>query len=336
MAYTYDQILSDLKNKIYKPIYLLYGEESYFIDQITNYIADNVLTESEKAFNQTVIYGKDVDCNTVIQAARRFPMMSNYQVVIVKEAQNLKPLSDLEPYFDCPLKSTILVLAIKDGGKIDKRTKMAKVAEKVGVVLESKKLYEKDMMKWVDTLAKSYGLTLMPDAQRLMYEHIGADLSRLDGEMKKLKNATTDTTPITTDVVAKNIGINRDFNIFELQKAIGTKNKLKAYQIVDYFAKNPKSTPMVLATKQIFDYFIKLLTVHYATDKSQGGLAAALGTNPYFVKEYTEAASYYPVGKIISIISFIREADAQSKGMRGASYTDADIYKELIYKILHV
>ena len=221
---TYDEILNDLKNKIYKPVYLLYGEESYFIDKITDYIANNVLTEAEKAFNQTIMYGKDVSINTVIQAARRFPMMSNYQVVIIKEAQNLKPFADLDVYFENPLKSTILVLAIKDTQKLDKRTKAVKLAEKIGAVLESKKLYENEMIRWVSSLAKSYGITLTPEAQRMMYEHIGADLSRLDGEMKKLKTAVSDqTTPIDGKTVAQNIGINRDFNIFELQKAIGTK-----------------------------------------------------------------------------------------------------------------
>ncbi len=336
MAYTYDQILSDLKNKIYKPIYLLYGEESYFIDQITDRIANEVLNDSEKTFNQTVIYGKDIDTKFLVQTAKRYPMMSNYQVVIVKEAQNLKLDEHIDSYFETPLKSTIFVMAMKDTAKLDKRTKVIKNADKNGVVFESKKLYEKDMMKWIDTLAKSYNLTLMPDAQRLMYEHIGDNLSRLDGEMKKLQNSISDNKPITTDIVAQNIGINRDFNIFELQKAIGQKNSLKAYQIVNYFAQNNKSTPMVLCTKQLFEYFSKILSVHYATDRSQNGLAAMLGVNPFFVREYTEAASNYPVGKIISIISFIREADAQSKGMCGTGYTDADIYKELIYKILHV
>lgn len=333
---TYEQIITDLKNKIYKPIYLLYGEETYFIDQITNYIADNVLNDSEKAFNQTIIYGKDIDTKFLVQTAKRYPMMSNYQVVIVKEAQNLKLDEYIDSYFEDPLKSTIFVLAIKDGSKNEKRTKLAKLGGKNVVAFESKKLYERDMIKWVDTLAKSYDLTLMPDAQRMMYEHIGDNLSRLDGEMKKLQNSTTKGKPITAEIVAQNIGINRDFNIFELQKAIGYKNSLRAYQIVDYFAKNPKSTPMPQVTTTLFEYFSKLLKVHYATDKSQNGLAAMLGAHPFFVREYTDAASHYPVGKIISIISFIREADAQSKGMRGTSYTDADIYKELIYKILHV
>ncbi len=331
---TYDEIIRDLKNKIYKPVYLLYGEESYFIDKITNYIAENVLNESEKAFNQTIVYGKDTNITTVVQAAKRFPMMSNYQVVIVKEAQHLKPLTDFESYFENPLKSTILVLAIKDTEKVDKRTKVVKIADKIGAVLESKKLYEKDMIPWVDKLSKAYGLTLTPDAQRLMYEHIGADLSRLDGEMKKLTNAVEDNKPITNEIVAKNIGVNRDFNIFELQKALGTKNSLRAYQIVDYFVRNPKSNPMVRALKQIYDYFAKILSVHYAKDKSNNGLASLLGVHPYFVSEYQSAASRYPVEKIVNIISYIREADIRSKGM-GGTYEDGDIYKELIYKILH-
>ena len=332
---TYNEILNDLKNKIYKPVYLLYGEESYFIDKITDYISENVLTEAEKAFNQVVIYGKDTDVTSVIQAARRFPMMSNHQVVIVKEAQHLKPLSELDVYFENPLKSTILVLAIKETQKLDKRTKAIKIAEKIGAVLESKKPYENEMIKWVSTLANSYGLTLTPGAQRLMYEYIGADLSRLDSEMKKLKTASADKSQVNEEDVSKNIGINREFNIFELQKAIGTKKALAAYQITDYFAKNPKSTYIGLAIKQIYDYFTRILKLHYATDKSKNGLAAAIGVNPFFVDEYKTAASYYPVAKILRIVSFLREADIKSKGM-GGTYTDGDIYKELIYKIMHV
>ena len=333
---TYDQILNDLKNKIYKPIYLLYGEESYFIDKITDYIAENVLTDAEKSFNQIVMYGKDTDITSVIQAARRFPMMSNYQVVIVKEAQNLKPLTDFEVYLEAPLQSTILVLAIKDTAKIDKRTKLVKLADKIGAVLESKRLYENEMIRWVSTLAKSYEITLTPEAQRMMYEHIGADLMRLDGEMKKLKTAVNNSQePIDGKTVAENIGVNREFNIFELQKAIGTKNALKAYQITDYFAKNPKSTYIGLAIKQIFDYFVRIMKVHYAKDKSKNALASELGVNPYFVDEYTTAARYYPSAKIVNIISFLRDADMKSKGM-GGTYEESDIYKELIFKIMHV
>ena len=332
---TYNEILNDLKNKIYKPVYLLYGEESYFIDKITDFISENVLTEAEKAFNQLVIYGKDTDVTSVIQAARRFPMMSNHQVVIVKEAQHLKPLSELDVYFENPLKSTILVLAIKETQKLDKRLKAIKLAEKIGAVLESKKPYENEMIKWVSTLANSYGLTLTPGAQRLMYEYIGADLSRLDSEMKKLKTASADKSQVNEEDVSKNIGINREFNIFELQKAIGTKKALAAYQITDYFAKNPKRTYIGLAIKQIYDYFTRILKLHYATDKSKNGLAAAIGVNPFFVDEYKTAASYYPVAKILRIVSFLREADIKSNGM-GGTYTDGDIYKELIYKIMHV
>ncbi|MCF0206221.1 MAG: DNA polymerase III subunit delta, partial [Bacteroidales bacterium] len=298
---TYDQIISDLKQKKYKPVYLLYGDESYFIDKITDYIAANVLNESEKAFNQTIFYGKDTTITNVIQAARRFPMMSEYQVIIVKEAQHLKPLSNFEPYFESPQMQTILVLALKDTDKLDKRIKATKLAEKIGAVLEAKKLYERDMVKWVATLAKSYDLTLSDDAQRLMYEHVGNDLSRLDGEMKKLKNATDGKSLISIDVVANNIGVNRDYNIFELQKALGLKDVAKAYKIVDYFAKNPKSTPIVVSISQLYAYFSKVLKVHYISNR--GEIASQLGISPYFVDEYLKVASLYPVQKLVSIVS---------------------------------
>lgn len=333
---TYDQIISDLKNKIYKPLYLLYGEESYFIDKVTDYIAENVLNEGEKSFDQIILYGKDTTPAGIIQAARRFPMISQYQVVIVKEAQNLKSLADFDVYFENPLKTTILVLALKDTQKLDKRTKAIKLAEKIGAVLESKKIYDNEIFKWISIFSKSYGMTLTPEAQRIMFDNVGLDLSRLDGEMKKLSTSVTDKSSTVDDnMVARIIGVNRDFSIFELQKAIGTKNAFKAYQITDYFAKNPKSVYIGLAIKQIYDYFSKILRVHYANDKNKTTLATTLGVHPYFVEEYIRAASHYSINQTIKIISFLREADIKSKGMYG-SYEDSDIYKELIYKIMHV
>lgn len=336
MDYTYEQIINDINNKIYKPLYLLYGEESYFIDKITDHIAANVLTSDEQQFNQLVMYGKDSDVKNIILAARGFPMMSNYKVVIVKEAQNLKQFDDLKVYFENPLKSTILVIAMKDTPKVDKRYKAVKLAEKIGVVYSSKKLRDYEIIKWVSNLATKYGLTFTPEAQRMMYEHIGTDLSRLDGEMNKLATAIEDKSkPVDDKTVAKNIGINRDFNIFELQKAVGTKDTFRAYQIADYFAQNSKSIYIGLVVKQLFDYFSRILRVHYSNDKSKTGIAALLGINPYFSDEYITAMRNYPVAKVISIVSKLREADARVKGVDG-TYDDADIYKELLFKIMHV
>ncbi len=331
----FENILSDLKNKIYKPLYLFYGEESYFIDELTNYIQKNVLTEGEKSFNQTVVYGKDVSPVDVIEMSKRYPMMANLQVVIVKEAQDLKNFKLFESYVENPVKSTILVFSFKQTKTLDKRLKVNSLIVKNGVVFESKRLYEKSIYPWITESLKKESLTIHPEAQRLFYESIGSDLSRLANEIRKLAITQKPGTQIQKDDIAFNIGVNRDFNVFELQKALGEKDKLKVYKILDHFGKDPKSNPLIGTVIRLFDYFSKLIMVHTLEDKSKNNIAATVGVNPYFVDEYVRAVKNYPLPKLINIVSYLRDADLKLKGVGANSPGDADIAKELIYKILH-
>ncbi len=331
----FDNILADLKNKIYKPLYLFYGEESYFIDELTNYVQKNVLSEAEKAFNQTVVYGKDVNPVDVIEMSRRYPMMANMQVVIVKEAQDLKNFKLFESYVENPVKSTILVFSFKQTRTLDKRLKVNNLIIKNGVVFESKKLYEKSIYPWITESLKKEKLTIHPEALRLFYESIGSDLSRLANEIRKLAITQKPGAQIQKDDIAFNIGVNRDFNVFELQKAIGEKDKLKVYKILDHFGKDPKNNPLIGTVIALFNYFVKLIQVHALTDKSKNNIAATVGVNPYFVDEYLRAMQNYPLPKLISIVSYLRETDLKLKGVGSNAVSDADLAKELIYKILH-
>ncbi|HPX76379.1 MAG TPA: DNA polymerase III subunit delta [Bacteroidales bacterium] len=331
----FEQILADLKNKIYKPIYLFYGEESFFIDELTNYIQQNVLTETEKAFNQDVVYGKDVTATNLIELSRAFPMMANYRVVILKEAQDLKDFKNLEPYVQNPVNSTILVLSFKNTAKIDRRLKVFNLLSKNAVVFESKRLYENQVYPWIEKTLRENGLSIHTEALRLFYESIGADLSRLSNEIKKFVITQEKDKQISKEDIAFNIGINRDYNIFELQKAIGLKDKLKCYQILDYFSKDPRANPLFATVNRLFDYFTKIIKLHMLQDKSKQSVANAVGVHPYFAEEYLIAMRNYPMSKLIQIVSYLREADMKLKGVGAVSISDADLSKELLYKILH-
>ena len=331
----FEQILADLKNKIYKPIYLFYGEESFFIDELTNYIQQNVLTETEKAFNQDVVYGKDVTATNLIELSRAFPMMANYRVVILKEAQDLKDFKNLEPYVQNPVNSTILVLSFKNTAKIDRRLKVFNLLSKNAVVFESKRLYENQVYPWIEKTLRENGLSIHTEALRLFYESIGADLSRLSNEIKKLVITQEKGKQISKEDIAFNIGINRDYNIFELQKAIGLKDKLKCYQILDYFSKDPRANPLFATVNRLFDYFTKIIKLHMLQDKSKQSVANAVGVHPYFAEEYLIAMKNYPLSKLIQIVSYLRETDMKLKGVGAVSISDADLSKELLYKILH-
>ena len=331
----FEQILADLKNKIYKPIYLFYGEESFFIDELTNYIQQNVLTETEKAFNQDIVYGKDITATNLIELSRAFPMMANYRVVILKEAQGLKDFKNLEPYVQNPVNSTILVLSFKNTAKVDKRSKVFDLLSKNAVVFESKRLYENQVYPWIEKTLRENGLSIHTEALRLFYESIGADLSRLSNEIKKLVITQEKGKQISKEDIAFNIGINRDYNIFELQKAIGLKDKLKCYQILDYFSKDPRANPLFATVNRLFDYFTKIIKLHMLQDKSKQSVANAAGVHPYFAEEYLIAMKNYPMSKLIQIVSYLRETDMKLKGVGAVSISDADLSKELLYKILH-
>jgi len=333
--FTYEQILTDLRKKNYSPVYFLMGDESYYIDYISDFIQRNVLAETEKEFDQTILYGKDVDIATVINAAKRYPMMASHQVLIIKEAQLIKEWDNLIHYLSNPLKSTILVFCYKYGTP-DKRKKWIQEIGKVGVVYESVKLRDYEIGSWITKYCKSKNVGIDDKAVAMLSEFLGTDLSKLVNELEKLVlTKTADIQRITPELVEKNIGISKDFNVFELQAALINKDVLKANRIIRYFSENKKSNPLVLVLAQLFKFFSDLMLYHYLPDKNQSAVASELKINPYFVKDYQKAAQSFGAWKTMNIISFIRETDARYKGIDNPSTDEADLMKELIFKILH-
>lgn len=331
---TYEEIISNLQKKIYHPIYFLMGEETYFIDKISDYIADNVLTEAEKGFNQTVLYGKDTEPHTIIANARRFPMMSNYQVIIVREAQNIKKIEDLEPYAKNPLNSTILVINYKYK-TLDKRKTFPKLIDQKGVLFESKKIYDNQLPTWISGYLKSQQYTIAPQAAAMISEYLGADLGKVANELDKLIISLPVGTQITPDHIERNIGISKEFNVYELQNALGERDLLKANRIINYFGANPSSNPMPVVISSLFSYFSKILNYHFLEDKSQNNVASVLQVHPFFVKTYVAAAKNYNIKKLVEIVSILREYDMKSKGFGNNSTSPADLQREMIYRILH-
>lgn len=331
---TYEEIIKKIKDRVLYPIYYLHGEEAFFIDKICDAIDETVLTENEKDFNQTVVYGRDVDVPTIVSMAKRYPMMASHQVILVKEAQHLKKIDDLLPYANNPQNSTILVLCHKYG-KIDGRKKIAQKIKKSFVLYESKKLYDNQIPGWISEYLKSRGFSIIPPASMLLSEYLGSDLSRISNELEKLLIDADIKKPIDEMDVQNRIGISKDFNVFELQKALGSKNVYKANQIIAYFASDQRNHPLVMVIPLIYNYFTNLGTILTLKDKSPRSVASALSINPYFVNELVGAARNYSYTKIVKIIGYCREYDAKSKGIDNISATNEDLMKELIFKILH-
>lgn len=333
---TCDDILRELHAKQYRPIYYLMGEESYYIDVISDYIMNNVLTDTEKEFNLTVVYGADVDIATVINAAKRYPMMSEHQVVIVKEAQTIKNMDELSFYLQKPLRSTILVMCHKHG-VLDRRKKLAAEIEKAGILFESKKLKEAQLPGFITAYMKRKGVDVEPKATSMLADFVGTDLSRLTGELEKLIiTLPKSQTRITPEQIERNIGISKDYNNFELRSALIERNVLKANQIINYFEKNPKTNPLQMTLSLLFGFYSNLMLAYYAPEKSEQGIASFLGLkSPWQAREYQTAMKRYSGVKTMQIIGEIRYTDARSKGVGNSSLTDYDLLRELIFKILH-
>lgn len=335
MAATFDDIMSDLKNRIFSPVYFLAGEEPYYIDLITDYIQEKVLPEAEKAFNQMIVYGDDTSVTAIIDTARRFPMMATHQVVIVKEAQSLKKIEDLAIYLEKPLKSTILVLSYKYK-TLDKRTKLFKMLESHGVYFESARIRDYLVPAWIERYLMNKGIKADPSASAMLTEYLGTDLHKIVNELDKLIISLPQGKPaITTALIEKNIGISKDYNNFELQKAVGERNIMKSNMIVHHFSNNPKDNPITLTISSLFAFFSKLLTYHYLTDKSKNNVAAVLKVNPFFVKDYESAALKYNASKTIQVISLLRTYDLRSKGFGDPGTEPGDLLKEMVFRILH-
>ena len=334
--YTYEGIIRELQAKQYRPVYYLMGDEAFYIDKIADYIIDNVLNDTEKEFNQTILYGADVDAATIINAAKRYPMMSEYQVIVVKEAQAVHNMEELVFYLQKPLQSTILVLCHKHGS-LDKRKKLAAEIEKVGVLYESKKLKEAQLPAFIAAYIKQKGFDMDQKATAMLAEFVGTDLSRLVGEMEKLIiTSSKNSTKITPEQIEKNIGISKDYNNFELRSALVEKDVLKANKIVKYFEENPKTNPIQMTLSLLFGFYSNLMMAYYAPEKSEQGIAAFLGLKfPWQAREYMAAMRKYSGIKTMQIISEIRTTDAKSKGVENSSLSDGDLLRELVFKILH-
>ncbi|HET6245252.1 MAG: DNA polymerase III subunit delta [Bacteroidetes bacterium] len=330
----FNAIIANLKKKIYHPVYFLMGEEPYFIDVISDFASNNILDDAEKEFNLSILYGRDINVSTIISEAKRYPMIGKYQVVIVKEAQNVKNIEELEPYLKNPLSTTILIICHKYKS-LDKRKSFGKSLGQMAVVLDTKKLRDYQVPDWINNYLANKGGSISPKAAVLMNEFLGTDLSKIANELDKLLLNISEKTEISPAHIEKYIGISKDFNNFELQKALGNKNIFKSNQIINYFENNPKNNPLVLTISALFSYFSNILAFHYAKDKSERAVALALKINPFFVKEYVEAAKNYDIRKTVEIIGLLRMYDLKSKGVENTSANDGELLKELIFKVLH-
>ena len=326
-------IVGNIKKGIIAPIYFLMGEEPYFIDIVSDYIEEHVLQEDQKGFDQIVLYGQDVTVPTIIDYARRFPMMSDRQVIIVKEAQNLRATIDqLVPYVENPTPTTVLVFCYKYE-KLDARKKLLKTLQKNKdcVLLESKKLYEPQVAAWLPDVLKKKHLSIQPKAIQMLVDFLGTDLSRIQNEVNKLALIVPENTEVTPDIIEKNIGISKEFNNFELKSAIAANDAYKVARILKHFADNPKDNPLGGTITVLYNYFQKLLLFHGLTDQSEKNVAAVLKESPYFIKEFYSGAQHYPMKRVSAIIATLRQIDLKSKGVGATNnLTEADLRKELI------
>ena len=337
MATTYDSLMRDLKSRKFAPVYYLMGDEGYYIDQISDWIIDNVLQPEERDFNQTVVFGSDVTAAQVVDMAKRYPMMAERQVVVVKEAQNIKNTEAFEAYMQKPVPQTMLVFCHKNGS-LDKRKRLASLVEKAGVLFESKKLKDAALPPFIENYLKARGATIDKKSAQIIADSIGADLSRLAGELDKIiLSLPEDDRRGTPQVVEDQIGVSKDFNGFELRDAIVNRNIFKANQIINYFDKNPKAGSIYSFLPLLFNYFQNLMIAYYAPQRqSQEGVAQWLGLkSPWGAKDYMTGMRNYSGVKVLQIIGKIREIDAKSKGLDNPNTPPGELMKELIFYILH-
>lgn len=333
---TFESIMRDIKGRNYSPIYLLMGDESYYIDQVSDYIESSVLTDDEKEFNLNVLYGADISVDELINMSKRYPMMSKYQVVIVKEAQALSKIEELVHYVQKPLQSTILVICYKHGS-IDKRKKLVSEIEKAKFVLfESNKIRDEHLPAFITSYLQKKQVVIDRKSSEMIAEFVGNDLSRLCGELDKLIiTLPQDRKVVTPEHIERNIGISKDYNVFELKSALINKDVLKSNKIINYFEKNPKNNPIQQTLPLLFHFFSNLMLAYYAPNRTEQGVASMLGLkSPYQSRDYLTAMRNFSGIKTMQIIGHLRYADALSKGVGGTS-TDSEIMKELVFKILH-
>jgi DNA polymerase-3 subunit delta len=328
-----EKILNDLKKQNFKPIYWLEGDEEYFIDQIIHYAENKILTESEAGFNLTVFYGRDAAWTDVVNSCRRYPMFSERQVVILKEAQSMKDVEKLESYIEKPLSSTCLFVAYKNK-KLDGRTKLAKMLKDKAVLFSSKKLYDNELPEWTSDLVKSKGYTISNKALFLLIDHIGNDLSRLNNEIDKLTLNLSSRKNITEDDIENFVGISKEFNVFELQQAIASRDLYKAVRIIQYFGANPKAAPLQLIFPSLYNFFSKVLMVYSVPSRDEKSIAAAIGVHPFFVKDYMQSAMKFSHHEIEKVLLLLYEYNLRNVGVNDAGTEDADLLKEMVVKMI--
>lgn len=337
MSLTADQIIISLKKKDFQPIYFLHGTESYFIDQVVQYAESKILTESERSFNQTVLYGKDTDHKTVVDNARRFPMMASHQVVILKEAQEMRTLKDLQSYIEKPSATTILLVAYKHK-RFNMNSKLGKALKNKAVILESKALYDNQLPGWIESYLKKRKFPITPQATGLIAEYVGTDLSKVVNELDKLILNLPAGTQITEKEVEANIGISKDYNVFELQRALGQRDVLKANRIVNYFSANPRRNPLPVVLGSLYNYFSKVYQLHFLKSASeQDQLQALKLRSAFFLRDYKSAIRHYNFQRTEHVIGLLKEYDLKSKGVyyNGTGKPEGELLKELVWRILH-
>lgn len=330
----FEQIISDLGRKLYHPIYFLQGDEDYFIDKISDFIEENVLEPSEKDFNLSILYGLETDVQTLISIAKRYPMMASYNVVILKEAQNLKKLDEIESYLEKPSPTTILVINYKYK-KLDKRKKLSKSIAKNGVVFTSDKFRDFEASPWVEKYVKQKKMNITAKAASILLEFLGNNIAKIANEIDKMAVILNEGEEITPEVIEKNIGVSKDYNVFELNNALAYKKVEKANRIIKHFANNPKAYPLPMLMPGMYGFFSKMLLFQALKNKSDKEIASKLGVNPFFLKDYKAASAHYSTKKLARIISYLRECDNRSKGIGNTSADGGELLKELVFKILH-
>lgn len=327
------KIVADIKAGILKPIYFLMGDEPYYIDALSDYIEKNVLQEQERDFNQTILYGRDVTVDDIVSAAKRFPMMADKQVIIVKEAQDLsRTIDQLEKYAENPVNSTILVLCYKYKS-LDKRKKTLKNIQKTGLVFESKKLYENQVGQWINRVLQGRDYKIEPKANAMLVEFLGTDLGKINNELDKLQIILPKGSTISAKDIEENIGFSKDFNVFELRKALAEKNQLKSYKIVKYFSDNPKENNIVMVVGLVFAFFVQVQKYHGTSDKNPAKVASLLGVSPFFLKDYDHAIKNYDIKKVSRILNILRNIDMKSKGVGANGLPVIDLYNEMLVHI---
>jgi DNA polymerase-3 subunit delta len=328
-----EKIIADWKKGNFKPIYWLEGDEPFFIDQVVHYAEHKILSESEASFNLSIFYGKDADWSSVVNACMRYPMFADKQVVILKEAQQMRDIEKLESYIDNPLVSTIFVVSFKEK-KVDGRSKLAKTLKSKGEILTTKKMYDSQLPEWVNQMVASHQLTITPKALHLLVDHIGNDLSRLQNEVEKLAVNLAGRKNITEDDIEKYIGVSKDFNVFELQDALGKRDLAKTIRIIHYFEANPKAAPIQMILPALYNYFSKVFMLYSLPNITEQSAAAALGVNPFFVKEYIATARRYDYEGIEKVLLLLHQYNLRSIGVHDAGTSDAGLLKELAVKMI--